>query len=80
MKFAKLLEMWKKFLAEKLQEEDIEEKNLDEEEDFQKTVKKGYVKNRDEYLTKGPQDAGSAYPQKPKKTRSSSAPPGFGGT
>jgi len=79
MKFAKLLEMWKKFLDEHLEEECIEEEILDEEEDFQKVVKQGYVKDRDEYLTTGPQGAGVAYPQKPKKTRSKSAPPGFGG-
>ena len=93
MKFAKLLEMWKKFLVENLEEDGFsgngplaepvdvgeEEEILDEEEDFQKAVKKGYVKNRDEYLTTGPQSTGVAYPQKPKKTRSKSAPPGFGG-
>ena len=79
MKLAQLLEMWKKFLAEEAEKECNEEEILDEEEDFQKAVKRGYVKGRNKYLKSGPQDPGPAYPKKTKNTRSKSAPPGFGG-
>jgi hypothetical protein len=80
MKFAKLLEMWKKFLDEHLEEECIEEEILDEEEDFQDKVKDGYVKKRNKYLKSGPQSPGSAYPEKTKDTRAESAPGPFGGS
>jgi len=75
MELTELLEIWNKFLIE------IAEKECNEEEEpFQDAVKKDYLKKRDEYLTTGPQNAGSAYPTKPKKSRSKSAPPGFGGS
>ena len=51
---------------------------LQELEAYQKKVRRGYVKKRNMYLKGGPQDAGVAYPNKPKNTRSKSAPPGFG--
>ena len=51
--------------------------SLQELEAYQKKVRQGYVKDRETYM-KGPQDPGVAYPNKPKKTRSKSAPPGFG--
>jgi len=48
---------------------------LKEIERYQKQVRRGHVKDRDTYLIGGPQDPGSAYPDKPKRTRSKSAPP-----
>jgi hypothetical protein len=51
--------------------------SLNEVEAYQKKVRQGYVKDRDTYY-QGPQDPGEAYPNKPKRTRSKSAPPGFG--
>ena len=57
---------WKDYLA-----------SLNEVEAYQKKVRQGYVKDRDTYY-QGPQDPGVAYPNKPKRTRSKSAPPGFG--
>ena len=80
MKLTQLLEIWKNFIAESLEEEVIEEEVLDEEEEFQKDIKKGYVKNRNQYLKSGPQDPGAAYPKKTKNTRAKSAPPGYGGS
>ena len=79
MKLTKILEIWDKFVAQVLAEQENEEEILDEEEEFQKTVKRGYVKNRNKYLKSGPQDPGDAYPKKTKDTRAKSAPPGFGG-
>jgi|TARA_Y100001937_G_scaffold19425_1_gene26771 hypothetical protein len=79
MKLTKILEIWDKFVAQVLAEQEKEEEILDEEEEFQKTVKRGYVKNRNKYLKSGPQDPGVAYPKKTKDTRAKSAPPGFGG-
>ncbi len=80
MKLTRLLEKWKKFLAEEREKECDKEEILDEEEDFQKAVKQGYIQDRDEYLTTGPESPGPAYPTKPKKSRAKSAPPGFGGS
>ena len=51
--------------------------SLDEVEAYQKKVRRNYAKDRQTYL-KGPQDPGPPYTKKPKKTRSKSAPPGFG--
>jgi len=48
---------------------------LREIESYQKKVRQGYVKDRDTYLIGGPEDPGVAYPNKPKRTRSKSAPP-----
>jgi len=48
---------------------------LREIERYQKQVRKGYVEDRDDYLTGGPQKPGPAYPKKPKRTRSKSGPP-----
>lgn len=79
MKLTQLLEKWKKFLTEEAVEDQLEEEILDEEGDFQKAVKKGYVKGRNKYLKTGPQDPGVAYPKKTKNTRAKSSPPGFGG-
>ena len=55
-------------------------KSLNEIEAYQKQVRQGYVKDRNEYLTTGPQNPGVAYPDKPPKTRAKSAAPGFGGS
>ena len=79
MKLTELLEIWNKFLIE-IAEKECNDEEVLEEEPFQDAVKKGYLKKRDEYLTTGPQSAGVAYPTKPKKSRSKSAPPGFGGS
>jgi hypothetical protein len=79
MKLSQILEMWKKFLSEEREKVCNEEEILDEEEDFQKTVKQGYVKDRNEYLETGPQDPGPAFPKKTKKTRALSAPGPYAG-
>lgn len=79
MKLSQILEKWKKFTTETKEKECDEEEILDEEEDFQKAVKQGYVKDRDEYLETGPQDPGPAFPEKTKKTRALSAPEPYGG-
>lgn len=79
MKLTQLLEKWKKFLAEEIVQDQIEEEILDEEEDFQKAVKKGYVKGRNKYLKTGPQNPGPAYPKKTKNTRALSATRPYGG-
>ena len=62
-----LLERWRKYMV------------LNEIEPYQKAVRKGYVADRNEYLTTGPESPGVAYPDKPPKTRAKSAAPGFGG-
>ena len=51
--------------------------SLQELEAYQKKVRKSYAKDRKTYF-KGVQDPGPPYTKKPKKTRSKSAPPGFG--
>lgn len=79
MKLDKILEIWDKFVAQVLAEQEKEEEILDEEEDFQKTVKRGYVKNRNKYLKSGPQDPGAAYPEKTKDTRAKSGPGPYAG-
>ena len=62
-------------------EEIIKEIVLQELEAYQRKIQKGYVKKRNKYLTTGPQKtSGTPYIIKPKKTRSKSAPPGFGGS
>ena len=62
-------------------EEIIKEIVLQELEAYQRMIQKGYVKKRNKYLTTGPQKTGGApYIIKPKKTRSKSAPVGFGGS
>ena len=73
MKTSQTIKIWKKFLKE---HREIDEEVLEEEEPFQKDVKKGYLKDRDDYLTSGPQKSGGApFEKKPKKSRSKSAPP-----
>jgi hydroxymethylpyrimidine pyrophosphatase-like HAD family hydrolase len=62
-------------------EEIIKEIVLQELEAYQRQIQKGYVKKRNKYLTTGPQKTGGTpYIIKPKKTRSKSAPAGFGGS
>lgn len=54
--------------------------SLHELEAYQRKVRKGYVKKRNQYTQTGPQKKGGApYNQSPPNTRSKSAPPGFGG-
>jgi predicted nucleotidyltransferase len=54
--------------------------SIHELEAYQKKVRKGYVKDRNQYTQTGPQKSGGApFDQDPPKTRSKSAPPGFGG-
>ena len=54
--------------------------SLHELEAYQKKVRKGYVKKRNQYTQTGPQKTGGApFDKEPPKTRSKSAPPGFGG-
>ena len=79
MRLAKFMKKWKDFLSEEAKKDCHEEEILDEEEDFQKTVKQGYVKDRDEYLESGPQDPGPAFPKKTKKSRSLSSPGPYAG-
>ena len=55
--------------------------SLHEGEEFQQKVRKGYVKDRNEYTQTGPQKSGGApFDKEPPKTRSKSAPVGFGGS
>ena len=55
--------------------------SLHEVEEYQRKVRKGHVKNRDKYTQTGPQRSGGApFEEEPPKTRSKSAPPGFGGS
>jgi hypothetical protein len=79
MRLAKFMKKWKDYLAEEAKKDCNEEEILDEEEDFQKAVKQGYVKNRDEYLETGPQNPGPAYPKKTKNTRALSGPGPYAG-
>ena len=73
MKTSQTIKIWKRFLKEQLE---LEEEVLEEEEPFQKAVKKDYLKDRDDYLTSGPQKTGGApFEKKPKRSRSKSAPP-----
>ena len=73
MKTSQTIGIWKKFLRE---QRELEKEVLEEEEPFQKAVKKGYLKDRDEYLTSGPQKTGGApFDKNPKRSRSKSAPP-----
>jgi len=73
MKTSQTIEIWKKFLKE---QRELEEEVLEEEEPFQKAVKKGYLKKRDQYTTTGPQKTGGApFDKNPKRSRSKSAPP-----
>ena len=54
--------------------------SLHELEAYQKQVRKGYVKKKNQYTQTGPQKSGGTpFDQEPPKTRSKSAPPGFGG-
>ena len=67
------MEIWKSFLNEQCAQK---EKKLTEEEPFQKAVKKGYLKKRDQYTTTGPQKTGGApFDKEPKRSRSQSSPP-----
>jgi predicted nucleotidyltransferase len=55
--------------------------SLYEVETYQKKVRSGYVKDRNQYTQTGPQKKGGApFSKSPPKTRSKSAPPGFGGS
>ena len=55
--------------------------SLHEVEEYQRKVRTGHVKNRDKYTQTGPQRSGGApFEEEPPKTRSKSAPPGFGGS
>ena len=55
--------------------------SLNELEAYQKKVRQGYVKDRNQFTQTGPQKKGGApFSKKPPKTRSKSAPPGFGGS
>jgi hypothetical protein len=55
--------------------------SLQELEAYQQKVRKGYVKDRNQYTQTGPQKTGGApFDEEPPKTRSKSAPPGFGGS
>tara|TARA_R110000824_G_scaffold221493_1_gene408625 strand:+ start:327 stop:1250 length:924 start_codon:yes stop_codon:yes gene_type:complete len=55
--------------------------SLHEVEEYQRKVRAGHVKNRDKYTQTGPQRSGGApFEEEPPKTRSKSAPPGFGGS
>ena len=54
--------------------------SLNELETYQKKVRQGYVKDRNQFTQTGPQKKGGApFSKKPPKTRSKSSPPGFGG-
>lgn len=54
--------------------------SIHEVEAYQKKVRKGYVKDRNKYTQSGPQRQGGApFDEDPPKTRSKSAPVGFGG-
>ena len=73
MKTSQTIEIWKKYLTE---QRELEEEVLQEEEPFQKAVKKAYLKKRDQYLTTGPQKKGGApFDRNTKRSRSESAPP-----
>jgi hypothetical protein len=51
-----------------------------EEEEYQKKVKKGYVKDRNKYTKTGPQKKGGApFDKSPPNSRARSSPVGFGG-
>jgi hypothetical protein len=80
MKLTKLLEIWKKFIAESLEEEVVEEEILDEEEEFQKAVKKEHPGMKKKLIGQGKEPNSAPYVKKPSYKRSKSAPPGFGGS
>ena len=55
--------------------------SLHEVEEYQRKVQSGHAKDRDKYTQTGPQRKGGApFEEDPPKTRSKSAPPGFGGS
>jgi len=55
--------------------------SIHEVEEYQRKVRKGYVKKRNQYTQSGPQRKGGApFDQAPPKGRSKSAPVGFGGS
>ena len=67
MKTSQTIGIWKKFLRE---QRELEKEVLEEEEPFQKAVKKGYLKKRDQYTTTGPQKTGGApFDRNPKRSR-----------
>ena len=73
MKTSQTIKIWKKFLKE---QRELEEEVLEEEEPFQKAVKKGYLKKRDQYTTTGPQKTGGApFDKNPKRSRAEGSPP-----
>ena len=67
-----------------INQEDYEQKpgfnRLDEEEKFQKLVKKRHRRAKNRLIGKGLQKAGKPYTKKPYRGRGKSAPVGFGGT
>ena len=73
MKTSQTIKIWKKFLKE---QRELEEEVLEEEEPFQKAVKKGYLNKRDQYTTTGPQKKGGApFDRNPKRSRAGGSPP-----
>ena len=55
--------------------------SLHEVEEYQRKVQSRHAKDRDKYTQTGPQRKGGApFDEDPPKTRSKSAPPGFGGS
>jgi hypothetical protein len=80
MKLTQLLEIWKNFIAESLEEEVIEEEVLDEEEEFQKAVKKEHPGMKKKLIGQGKEPNSVPYIKKPSYKRSKSAPAGFGGS
>lgn len=80
MKLTQLLEIWKNFIAESLEEEVIEEEVLDEEEEFQKAVKKEHPGMKKNLIGQGKEPNSAPYVKKPSYNRSKSAPAGFGGS
>ena len=80
MKFHEFLEIWNKFVAENTEKECNEEEILDEEEDFQKAVKKSHSKMKKKIIGQGKEPNSAPYDKKPSYKRSKSAPPGFGGS
>jgi len=80
MKLTELLDIWKKFIAETLENEVVEEEILDEEEEFQTAVKKQHSNMKKKLIGQGKEPNSAPFVKKPSYKRSKSAPPGFGGS
>jgi len=80
MKLTELLNIWKKFIAETLEHEVVEEEILDEEEEFQTAVKKQRPNMKKKLIGQGKEPNSAPFVKKPSYERSKSAPPGFGGS